>query len=144
MNIVIGPQPAREFTDTEREALLGSCPDCHQPKGEWCVYMPIAMADPYSQRPGVQEKLMRVGTPTKRLHNGRTVQARYRLYRRERVLRQQQNHHAIAASRPDPELLAAYRAGLRADYRDYLTLAAWLRAYGSIFDIAQPDTTEGQ
>lgn len=142
MGALFGPAQPREISETERDALRSGCPDCHQPAGEWCVYMPIAMVDPHSQRPSVQEKLLRVGTPTKRLHNGRTVQARYELWHRENQRQQQRRRALLATTRPRTELLAAERACRQADYRDYLTLALWLRQYGSIFNIATP--TEGE
>jgi hypothetical protein len=95
--------------------------------------MPVVMVDPYSTRPSVRAKLARVGTPTKKLHNSRTLQGRLRRYRPKSAI-------PADAGRPRADLLAAQRACRREDYREYLRLALWLRQNGSIFRV---DPTEG-
>lgn len=104
------------------------CPDCSAERGDPCVYMPVVTADEYSWRPSVKAKLARVGTPTKRPHLGRWDAHRKMVNRRARAALGRQR---VAAQQPDPELIAAHRAGVAFDRQEYLHLAQWLELWGA-------------
>jgi hypothetical protein len=88
-----------------------------------CVYMPIAGADRNSTRPNVRNRLARVGTPTQRTHNKRRNKAQH--IRRSARKPLQPPH-------TNPELLAAYRAGVIWDIQEFNRLREWYVAFGHI------------
>lgn len=114
---------------TERQVIDSTeCPRCKMEPGARCVY--VAPPANHLHWPSMQRQLARVGYPTKRIHTHRWEAARERIWYRARA------KHARAQPRrvvPSSELRAAVQAGQAWDRREYLQLALWFRAYGSIF-----------
>lgn len=113
---------------SEMEALLVSCPMCKQGVGAGCVYMPLVMADAYSKYPAVRARLALVGTPTKKAHNERRNEYRKKLWNKQRT----ESHRKQPIEKLDEEVLAAYRAGVEFDRREFIKLYSWLMNFGSI------------
>lgn len=111
------------------DALKVACPQCDQPAGSMCVYMPLAMADPNSRSPAVRAKLAKVGTPTMHTHPERRHVIRQRLKAQQRAERLKRR------ITPPPEVarrIAIYRAEQAWDRQQCEQLYAWLRRYGHI------------
>jgi hypothetical protein len=111
-----------------------SCPKCKVKKGQPCVYVPIYVPALYARSRQTQERLARVGTPTKRPHNERRDKLRkieneafWAAVRNERQALLAEAEHVYAAR-------AAYAQGVR---RETEELVAWLRLNARIlYDIS--------
>jgi len=117
------------FTIELADALTVACPKCDQPAGSMCVYVPIAMADPNSDKPSVQARLARVGTPTMKAHPERREVIRDCLEAQQRAERLQRR------ITPPPGIarrIAIYRAEQAWDKAEREQLYEWLRRYGRV------------
>jgi hypothetical protein len=109
------------------EALLHACPQCEQPAGSMCVYMPVRIADPRSTSKAVQAKLRRVGTPTNRAHNERR-QTAYTFRKIERRKKLEAERDARVRNRKPTvyESMAKWYVQENARLRD------WIQQWGSV------------
>lgn len=126
---------------SEEDVYTVDCPECHQPAGQRCVYLPLADVDPdfiHYRSPAVQRRFALTGTPTRRPHNGRrnalTVVRARRAYR-ERL--KQMQAEVVPAS---PARRAIAVAEVEFDRREWLALRSWLATNGGILINADRET----
>jgi hypothetical protein len=112
---------------TDVDNLAVTCPKCGARKGDPCTYVSLAGSSPSPWASATHKaKMARVGTPTKRTHIERGFALHHAIGRRFRDCR--------LGLRPVPiEVAAAARSIRELDRREAVQLAAWFRAYGSLF-----------
>lgn len=111
------------------------CPDCGQPAGRPCIYMPLRNVDPdfrHYRSALVQARVALTGTPTKRPHNGRinAVHGRQAKRTAEAHRRALIKEGRFAEASPTRRVIA--RIEQEFDRQAYEELRAWLARNASI------------
>jgi|tagenome__1003787_1003787.scaffolds.fasta_scaffold20988564_7 hypothetical protein len=117
--------PQRKVTD--EELLAVACPECKQPPGTWCVFISPTFEAEFVTSLAQKALLARVGTPTKRCHNGRYGAVYLARSKRERARRRYP-----PIERPSRTSLAILLASREFDAREREQVRAWLRANATL------------